>query len=175
MVNQRGHPKPSDQSSKWKRTLESSYNRESDDNEDDFTRNENRYRSRKQFDKPRYYKDNYSRERPERDENNERRDFNKPNYNFKYDKEGSIEKEEDNSKINHNNIQRRSNEILQNNIYYNNTYGDEIPNRYNGRLNEVDRKNYINSGIDRLDDFDDSRNRFNYKVILSFDFFIYFI
>ena len=36
--------------------------------------------------------------------------------------------------------------------------------RYNNRFNDIDRKNYINSSVDRLEDFEDTRNRFNYKV-----------
>lgn len=179
-MNQRGYPKPSNPS-KNKRTIETVYNRDSDDNEEEnIPRNENnnKYRSRKQFEKPRYNKEYYSRERPERDENNDRRDFNNPKYNFKYDKERSIENnyEEDNNSVNNNNnsnnIQRRSNEILSSN-YYNNTYGDELHNRYNSRLNDGERKNYVNSSIDKLDDFEDSRNRFNYKVCFYLNFYLF--
>jgi hypothetical protein len=131
-------------------------------------RNENRFKSRKQYEKPKYNKEYNSRERPERDENNERRDFNNPKYNYKYEKERSIENNysgEDND--NNANIPSRSREILNNNNnnHYNNTYGDENPSRYNSRMNDNERKNYINASVDRLENFEDSRNRFNYKVL----------
>lgn len=61
-------------------------------------------------------------------------------------------------------IQRRSREVLSNN-YYNNTYGDENPaSRYN-KVNDFERKGFLNSSVERQDEFEESKNRFNYKVL----------
>lgn len=158
MVNQRDY-NPKTYNTIKNRREEVAYNKDSDDNhEEDEGKNE-RNRTRKSYERPRH-KDYYMRERPERDENNERTNYN-AKYNFKYDKERSLE----NNYEEENNIQKRSHEILSNN-YYNNTYGDENPNRYNTRLNDIEKKNYINlSNDNRTDEFEE-RNRFNYKVIL---------
>lgn len=164
MLNQRDYNPKSYNVHKSKRD-EGAYVRDSDDNNDEDEVKNDRYRSRKSYERPRQ-REYYSREKPERDENVDRTNYNSK-YNFKYDKERSFENNYDED----NNIQKRSHEVLSNN-YYNNTYGDDNPNRYNSRMNEMDRKNYINSSVDnRLDEFDD-RNRFNYKV--NFKEFFYF-